>query len=270
MLAESGGSSQAIAQLREQLGLDEPLYAQYVRFLASALRGDLGRSIFTNRPVTQTILEQLPHTAQLATAAMVVAAVIGTVLGIVAALNRGSWADSLCVTLAVAGSSMPIFWSGLLLIVAFSSMLAWLPATGQGTLKHLIMPAIVLGLASAGSFARLVRSALLEVMNQDYITTARAKGLSERLVVCRHALRNALIPVITVMGLQFGYLLGGTVVTETVFSRRGLGRVVIEAILWKDFPVVQGSVLLAAVVYTFVNLLTDISYAVADPRVRYD
>ncbi|UCC77574.1 MAG: ABC transporter permease [Anaerolineales bacterium] len=270
MLAESGGSSQSIAQLREQLGLDEPLYAQYVRFFANALRGDLGRSIFTNRPVTQTILEQLPHTVQLATAAMMVATVIGTVLGIVAALNRGSWVDGLCVTLAVAGSSIPIFWSGLLLITAFSSVLPLLPATGQGTVRHLIMPAIVLGLASAGSIARLVRSAMLEVMSQEYITTARAKGLSERLVMCRHALRNALIPVITVMGLQFGYLLGGTVVTETVFSRRGLGRVVIEAILWKDFPVVQGSVLLAAVVYTFVNLLTDISYAIADPRVRYD
>ncbi|MFQ5813892.1 MAG: nickel ABC transporter permease [Anaerolineae bacterium] len=270
MLAESGGSSQSISQLRHQLGLDNPLYVQYGRFLANALRGDLGRSIFTNRPVTQTILEQLPHTVQLAVVAMMVAVTIGTALGIAAALNRNTWLDSLCVTIAVAGASMPIFWSGLLLILLFSSLLHWLPATGQGSLKHLIMPAIVLGLASSGSIARLVRSTMLEVLGQQYITAARSKGLSERLVVCRHALKNALIPVITVMGLQFGYLLGGTVVTETIFSRQGLGRLVVDAILWKDFPIVQGTVLLAAAVYTLVNLLIDISYAVIDPRIRYD
>jgi ABC-type dipeptide/oligopeptide/nickel transport system permease component len=270
MLAESGGSSQSIAQLRHQLGLDDPLYVQYGRFLANALRGDLGRSIFTNRPVTQTILEQLPHTVQLAVAAMVVAIAIGTALGIAAALNRNTWVDSLCVTIAVAGASMPIFWSGLLLILLFSSLLHWLPATGQGSLKHLLMPAIVLGLASSGSIARLVRSTMLEVLSREYIIAARSKGLSERLVVCRHALKNALIPVITVMGLQFGYLLGGTVVTETVFSRQGIGRLVVDAILWKDFPIVQGTALLAAVIYTLVNLLIDISYAIIDPRIRYD
>jgi peptide/nickel transport system permease protein len=270
MLAQSGGSSQSIAQLRRQLGLDESLYVQYGRFLANALRGDLGRSIFTNRPVAQTILEQLPHTVQLALAAMLVAVVVGTALGIMAALNRGTWVDTMCVTLAVAGASMPIFWSALLLILVFSSALGWLPATGQGSLKHLILPAIVLGLASSGSIARLVRSAMLEVLSQEYITTARAKGLSERMVLWRHALKNTLIPVITVMGLQFGYLLGGTVVTETVFSRRGLGRLVVDAILWKDLPVLQGAVLLAAVIYTLVNLLIDVSYAFFDPRVRYD
>lgn len=270
MLAESGGSSQSIAQLRHQLGLDDPLYVQYGRFLANALHGDLGRSIFTNRPVTQTILEQLPHTVQLAVAAMLVAVIIGTALGIAAALNRNTWLDSLCVTIAVAGASIPIFWSGLLLILLFSSLLHWLPATGQGSLKHLIMPAIVLGLASSGSIARLVRSSMLEVLGQEYIIAARSKGLSERLVVCRHALKNALIPVITVIGLQFGYLLGGTVVTETVFSRQGLGWLVVDAILWKDSPIVQGTVLLAAAIYTLVNLLVDISYAIIDPRIRYD
>jgi len=215
-------------------------------------------------------LEQLPHTVQLAVAAMVVAIAIGTALGIAAALNRNTWVDSLCVTIAVAGASMPIFWSGLLLILLFSSLLHWLPATGQGSLKHLLMPAIVLGLASSGSIARLVRSTMLEVLSREYIIAARSKGLSERLVVCRHALKNALIPVITVMGLQFGYLLGGTVVTETVFSRQGIGRLVVDAILWKDFPIVQGTALLAAVIYTLVNLLIDISYAIIDPRIRYD
>jgi peptide/nickel transport system permease protein len=270
MVAESGGSSQSIAQLRHQLGLDDPLYVQYGRFLANALRGDLGHSIFTNRPVTQTILEQLPHTVQLAVAAMMVAVTIGTALGIAAALNRNTWLDSLCVTIAVAGASMPIFWSGVLLILLFSSLLHWLPATGQSSLRHLIMPAIVLGLASSGSIARLVRSTMLEVLGQQYITAARSKGLSERLVVCRHALKNALIPVITLIGLQFGYLLGGTVVTETVFSRQGLGWLVVDAIVWKDFPIVQGAVLLAAAIYTLVNLLVDISYAVIDPRIHYD
>jgi len=270
MLAESGGSSQSIAQLRHQLGLDDPTHVQYSRFLANALRGDLGRSIFTNRLVTRSILEQLPHTVQLAVAAMMVAVIIGTALGIAAALNRNTWVDSVCMTIAVAGTSMPIFWSGVLLILLFSSLLHWLPATGQGSLRHLIMPAIVLGLASSGAIARLVRSSMLEVLSQEYITVARAKGLSKRVVVYRHALKNAFIPVITIMGLQFGYLLGGTVITETIFSRQGLGRLVVDAILWKDFPIVQGTVLLAATVYTVVNLLLDISYAIIDPRIRYD
>ncbi len=270
MLAESGGSSQSIAQLRLQLGLDDPTYVQYSRFLANALRGDLGRSIFTNRLVTRSILEQLPHTVQLAVTAMMVAVTIGAALGISAALNRSTWVDSLCMTIAVAGTSMPIFWSGVLLILLFSSLLHWLPATGQGSLRHLIMPAIVLGLASSGAIARLVRSSMLEVLSQEYITVARAKGLGKRIVVCRHALKNAFIPVITIMGLQFGYLLGGTVITETIFSRQGLGRLVVDAILWKDFPIVQGTVLLAATVYTVVNLLVDISYAIIDPRIRYD
>jgi ABC-type dipeptide/oligopeptide/nickel transport system permease component len=174
------------------------------------------------------------------------------------------------MAIAVAGVSMPIFWSGLLFILLFSSTLHWLPATGQGGLRHLLMPAVVLGFASSGTIARLVRSSLLEVLYQEYITTARAKGLSERLILSHHALKNALIPVITVVGLQFGFLLGGAVVTETVFSRQGIGRLIVDAILWKDFPIAQGGVLLAAVTYTLVNLLVDISYAFADPRIRHD
>ena len=270
MLAESGGSAESIAYLRDQLGLDEPLYVQYGRFLLNTLRGDLGRSIFTNRPVLQTILEQLPSTIELALAAMLVAIALGTGLGIMAALNHNSWLDNACMAVAVAGVSVPIFWSGLLLILLFSSTLRWLPATGQGGLRHLLMPAAVLGFASSGTIARLVRSSLLEVLYKEYITTARAKGLSERLILIRHALKNALIPVITVVGLQFGFLLGGAVVTETVFSRQGIGRLIVDAILWKDFPLVQGGVLLAAVIYTMVNLMVDISYAFADPRIRHD
>jgi peptide/nickel transport system permease protein len=270
MLAESGGSAESIAYLRDQLGLDEPLYVQYGRFLLNTLRGDLGRSIFTNRPVLQTILEQLPSTIELALAAMLVAIALGTGLGIMAALNHNSWLDNACMAVAVAGVSVPIFWSGLLLILLFSSTLRWLPATGQGGLRHLLMPAAVLGFASSGTIARLVRSSLLEVLYKEYITTARAKGLSERLILIRHALKNALIPVITVVGLQFGFLLGGAVVTETVFSRQGIGRLIVDAILWKDFPLVQGGVLLAAVIYTMINLMVDISYAFADPRIRHD
>jgi peptide/nickel transport system permease protein len=270
MLAESGGSAESIAYLRTQLGLDDPLHVQYGRFLLNTLRGDLGRSIFTNRPVLQTILEQLPSTIELALAAMVVAIALGTGLGILAALNHNSWLDNACMTLAVTGVSVPIFWSGLLLILLFSSTLHWLPATGQGGLRHLLMPAVVLGFASSGTIARLVRSSLLEVLYKEYITTARAKGLSERLILTHHALKNALIPVITVVGLQFGFLLGGAVVTETVFSRQGIGRLIVDAILWKDFPLVQGGVLLAAVTYTLVNLLVDISYAFADPQIRHD
>jgi peptide/nickel transport system permease protein len=270
MLAESGGSAESIAYLRGQLGLDDPLHVQYGRFLLNTLRGDLGRSIFTNRPVLQTILEQLPSTIELALAAMLVAIALGTGLGILAALNHNSWLDNICMTVAVAGVSVPIFWSGLLLILLFSSILHWLPATGQGGLRHLLMPALVLGFASSGTIARLVRSSLLEVLYKEYITTARAKGISERLILTRHAFKNALIPVITVVGLQFGFLLGGAVVTETVFSRQGIGRLIVDAILWKDFPLVQGGVLLAAVTYTLVNLLVDISYAFADPRIRHD
>jgi len=270
ILAESGGSAESIAYLRTQLGLDDPLYVQYGRFLLNTLRGDLGRSIFTNRPVLQTILEQLPSTIELALAAMLVAMALGTGLGILAALNHNSWLDSACMAIAVAGVSVPIFWSGLLLILLFSSTLHWLPATGQGGLRHLLMPAVVLGFASSGTIARLVRSSLLEVLYKEYITTARAKGLSERLILTHHALKNALIPVITVVGLQFSFLLGGAVVTETVFSRQGIGRLIVDAILWKDFPLVQGGVLLAAVTYTLVNLLVDISYAFADPRIRHD
>jgi len=270
MLAESGGSAESIAYLRTQLGLDDPLYVQYGRFLLNTLRGDLGRSIFTNRPVLQTILEQLPSTIELALAAMLVAIALGTGLGILAALNHNSWLDNACMAMAVAGVSVPIFWSGLLLILLFSATLHWLPATGQGSLRHLLMPAVVLGFASSGTIARLVRSSLLEVLYKEYITTARAKGLSERLILTHHALKNALIPVITVVGLQFGFLLGGAVVTETVFSRQGIGRLIADAILWKDFPLIQGGVLLAAVTYTVVNLLVDISYTFADPRIRHD
>jgi peptide/nickel transport system permease protein len=260
MLAEGGGSAQAIAELRAELGLDEPLVVQYGRYLWSLSRCDLGTSLFTHRPVLTIIVEQLTSTIELALAAMIVAVVLGTTLGLVAAVKHNTWLDTLATTLSVAGVSLPIFWSAMLLIWLLSLQLSWLPATGQGTAAHLIMPALVLGFASSGAIARLVRASLLEVFAQDFVNTARAKGLREKTILWRHALKNALIPAITVIGLQFGFLLGGTVVTETIFARPGIGRLMVDAILWKDLPLVQGIALLAALVYSLVNLSIDVIY----------
>jgi peptide/nickel transport system permease protein len=268
MLAGSGASPTAIAQARQQLGLNDPLPVQYGRYLLHTLRGDLGRSLFSNRPVTLTIAEQLPATMQLAAAALLVAVVLGLTLGILAALRAGTWIDRAAMGVAVLGVSVPVFWSGLLLIWVFSVGLNWLPATGADGWRHLVMPALVLGLVGAGPIARLVRASLLDVLRADYITIARAKGLPEVTVIGRHALRNAIIPAITLVGLQAGFLLGGTVVTEVVFARPGLGRLVVEAILWKDLPVVQGVVLLIAATYVIINLLVDTATFALDPRLR--
>ncbi len=268
ILAGSGASPEAIVQARQQLGLDDPLLAQYGRYLLNTLRGDLGRSLFSNRPVTLTITEQLPATLQLAAAALLVAVIVGLSLGILAALRAGTWVDRLAMGVAVLGVSVPVFWSGLLLIWVFSVGLNWLPATGADDWRHLIMPSLVLGLVGAGPIARLVRASLLDVLRADYITIARAKGLPEPAVIGRHALRNALIPTVTLIGLQAGFLLGGTVITEAVFARPGLGRLVVEAILWKDLPVVQGVVLLTAATYVVINLLVDLATLALDPRLR--
>jgi len=270
MLSEAGASAEEIAQLRADLGLDKPLIVQYGQYLMDLAHGDLGTSLYAHRPVVTIIAEQLPSTIGLALAAMLIATVLGAALGIVAAVKAGTWIDSAATTLSVTGVSVPIFWSGLLLIWLFSLRLGWLPATGQGGLDHLILPALALGLASSAAIARLVRASLLEVLDQDFVRTARAKGLREGMILFRHALKNALIPVVTIIGLQFGFLLGGTVVTETVFSRQGIGRLLVNSILWKDLPVVQGVVLLAGLVYTVVNIAVDVTYAFLDPRIRYD
>ncbi len=275
ILAESGGRAASIQQLRQQLGLDEPLPVQYMHFLTNAVKGDFGNSIFLHRPVIEILVDNLPSSFELAVAGMLVALAIGFGTGILAALNHNSWIDRACMLLAITGVSMPNFWLALLLMYAISGIamrygITLLPITGQGDLKHLILPALVLGFAVSGQLARLVRSSMLEVMRQEYIVTARAKGLGQWVVVARHALRNALIPVVTVLGLQFGALLGGTVIIETVFSRRGLGRTIVDAIVWKDLPIVQGAVLLTATAYLLVNLLVDISYAIIDPRIRYE
>jgi ABC-type dipeptide/oligopeptide/nickel transport system permease component len=257
------------AELRHQYGLDRPLVVQYVDYASHALRGDLGVALRSQRPVLDSILEVLPGTVQLTLIALAFAGLLGISLGIAAAVAHGTWLDTAVMAVALLGISTPIFYSSLLLIILFSFTLVWLPATGQGGFERLIMPATALGLNSSAVLARLVRSSMLEVLRQEYVTTARAKGLAAPLVLLRHALKNALIPAVTMLGLQLGALLGGAVVTETIFGRPGLGRLAVEAILSRDFPLVQGTVLFAAATYVLVNLAVDVSYAVIDPRIRY-
>jgi len=257
------------AELRHQLGLDQPLWVQYRDYAGHALCGNLGVGLRSRRPVIDSILEALPSTLELTGAALLVAAIVGIALGIVAAVAHGTWIDTAAMSFAMLGVSVPVFYSSLLLILLFSFRLGWFPATGQGGLERLVLPATALGLASAAALARLVRSSMLEVLAQEYIVTARAKGLSGGAVIMRHGLKNALIPTVTMLGLQLGALLGGAVVTETIFSRPGLGRLAVDAITSRDFPLIQGVVLFAAVLYVLVNLIVDVLYAVIDPRIRY-
>jgi peptide/nickel transport system permease protein len=269
MLAEFVTTPAQIEQMRAQLHLDEPILKQYGRFVGNALRGDLGTSIRSRRAVATEIGENVGSTAQLALASMAVAVAIGVPLGLMAALLRNSWFDAGSMIVALLGVSMPSFWLGLLMIFAFSLHLGWFPATGGGDLWHLVLPSMTLGMIASAIIARLTRSSMLEVLGQDYVRTARAKGLAWWGVVVRHALKNALIPVITIFGLQFGNLLAGAVIVETVFSRPGLGRLIVGGILAKDFPLVQGTVLFVATAYVMINVLVDIAYAFVDPRIRF-
>lgn len=268
LLAESGANPEAVAKLRTELGLDLPLHIQYLKYMDNLLHGDLGSSLFTYQPVAAIIRQNAPATLELAMSAILVALLIGVPLGLLAAVFKDTWIDQVTMTFAALGVSMPGFWLGLLAILLFSVVLGWLPSGGRGTLAHLVMPMVILGFNSAAVIARLVRSSMLEVLRQDYMMTARAKGGGELYLLWRHALKNSLIPVVTMVGLQFGFLLGGTVVTETVFARPGLGRVVVDAIIYKDIPVVQGVVLFVAIVYLTINLVVDCCYAFIDPRIR--
>ena len=269
ILGEAVVSKEQMEQLREQYGFDDPLYVQYLRFAGRALQGDLGRSLRYNQPVLQQIRDQLPATIQLTLAAMAFAIALGLSLGVLAAIYHNTWIDFTAMLVSLAGISIPTFWSGLILLLIFALELGWLPATGTEGWQRLILPAFALGYGAAAIIARLTRSSMLEVLRQSYVTTARAKGLPGHMVILRHTLKNALIPVITIVGLQFGNLLAGAVVVETVFSRQGIGRLLVDAILSKDFPTVQGTVLLVAAMYVLINLLVDLSYAVVDPRIRY-
>ncbi len=265
-----------IDEIREELGLNDPLPVQYLRYLGDLLRGDLGRSITTNRPVSEEILSRLPATIKLTLAAMFFVVLIAVPLGIISAVKRGSLVDSTSMGAALVGVSMPSFWFGIMLMLLFSLKLGWLPTGGQGDgtvaggAKALILPAVTLGAALMGLVARLSRSSMLEVLDQDYMRTARAKGLAPRLVLVRHGLRNALIPVITVLGVQFASLLGGAVIVETIFSWPGMGRLAINAISRRDYPVIMGTVLVFSVVFVLANLLVDILYTMIDPRIRYE
>lgn len=270
MLAGQPVSGETVELLRKEYGLDKPLHRQYLSFLGGAVTGDLGNSIKTKRPVLDEIITQFPDTLQLTLAGMAIAIVIGVTSGVIAALRQGTWVDAGSMIMALIGVSMPSFWLSLLLLLLFSFRLKWLPSVGAASWQHLILPAFVLGVAQAGVIARLVRANMVEVLRQEYVTVARAKGLAERGVIVRHALRNALIPVVTVLGLQFGFLLGGAVIVETVFARPGIGRLAVDSILAKDYPMVQGVVLFSAVVYVLVNLIVDISYAWLDPRIHYE
>jgi peptide/nickel transport system permease protein len=268
MLAEFATTPEQVARMRAQLRLDDPITLQYGRFVWGAATGDLGTSIRSRRPVAQEIGENLGSTATLATASMAIAVVLGVSLGLVASLARNSWLDVGSMFVALLGVSMPSFWLGLLLILGFSLHLRWLPATGGGDLPHLVMPALTLGLIASAIIARLTRSSMLEVLGQDYVRTARAKGLGGWSVVVRHGLANALIPIVTIFGLQFGNLLAGAVIVETVFSRPGVGRLIVSGILNKDFPLVQGTILFVAAAYVLINLMVDLAYAILDPRIR--
>ena len=269
VMLQDYGSAEQIAAFRHTLGLDRPLPVQYGVFLWRLLHGNLGRSIHSGRPVAEEIALRLPYTLRLATAGMAVAMALGLALGVVAALHHRRLLDYASMVLALAGISLPSFWFGLVLILVFSYYLRWLPAAGADTGGSLLLPAVTLGTEAASIIARLTRSSLLEVLRQEFIRTARAKGAGETRTVLRHALRNALIPVLSIVGLQFAGLLGGAVIIETVFGWPGIGRLAVDAIFNRDLPMIQGIVLVAAVTFVAVNLFVDLLYGLLDPRIRY-
>ncbi len=259
---------EAVAELRADMGLEDPFIVQYGRFVVNAVQGDFGKSYTTKRDVFSEIFARFPNTLKLAGVGVLLAIAIGIPVGIISATRQYSFIDSASMIGALLGVSMPNFWLGLMLILFFSVNLGWLPSSGSETFKHMILPAITLGTGAAAIITRMTRSSMLEVIRQDFIRTARAKGVAEKKVINKHALKNALIPVITVVGLQFGYLLGGAVLTETVFSWPGVGRLLVEAIRQKDTPTVLASVVFMATTFSFVNLLVDVLYAYVDPRIK--
>ena len=257
-----------LRDLRRALGLDQPLHVQYLRFLVSAVTGDFGSSLRHQEPAMMLVMERLPATLELAFAALLLSVVVGVPLGILAALHRGRIADMLAMAFAVVGQATPYFWMGIMLILIFAVELQWVPTSGRGGFERLILPAITLGTHFMAVLARLTRTSMLEVLGQNYVTTARAKGLTERVVVLVHALKNAAVPVVTLIGLQFGTLLGGAVVTETIFAWPGVGRLAVQSIFVRDYPVVQAGVFVLALSFVTINLLVDLLYGWLDPRTR--
>ncbi len=269
MLAGVPASEEVRQRERERLGLDRPVLERYAGFLVRAAKGDLGDSFRSRRPVTEMIAEQMGPTIQLAIGGLLVGLVLGVALGVAAGIRPNSWVDSACMALALVGVSLPSFWIGMMLIYIFGTLLMWVPITGRG-LDALILPSITVGLFIAGGFARLVRSSIIEAMSQDYVRTARAKGLSPAKVVLKHALRNALIPPVTLLGVQFALLIGGAVVTENVFARPGLGTMLVDAVLTKDMPLVQALIVYKTAAYVLINTVIDLIYGIIDPRVRME
>ena len=270
-------TAESVARLEHQLGLDRPLSVQYQEFIWNYLHGDFGHSLRNRQPVLSEIIKELPYTLHLAGAGLIISILLGVGVGIISAVKPNSLVDNVGRIFALLGVSMPVFWSGMLLIIIFSLRLKWFPFLGVGRagdpvdiLLHLILPAVSVGFLTAGLLMRMTRSSMLEVLGEDYIRTAFAKGLQDRRVYLKHALRNAAIPIVTIVGLSFGNLLGGAVLTETVFARHGIGRLVVDAIVWKDYPVAQGSIFAIALMFVTVNLLTDLIYGLLDPRIRYD
>ena len=268
-----------VERLHRDLGLDQPLAVQYVRWMGHVLQGDLGRSIPLGRAVLPEVLLRFKATLVLTAGALLIAILLGLAAGIVSAVKQYTWLDRISMGVAVTGVSLPVFWTGIMLILLFALQLRWFPSSGMSSpygsgvadvLWHLVLPAVTLGTASAAALARLTRSSVLEIIRQDYVRSARAKGLAERAVIARHVLKNAINPIITVLGLQVGFLLGGAILTETVFSWPGLGSMMVRAIQARDYPLVQGGVLLIATSFVLVNLVVDLLYAVFDPRIRYD
>lgn len=297
MLGERA-TDQALARLREQMGLNDPLPVQFWRYVKDLLRGDLGRSIMSNNPVSAELTQRFPATLELSFFAMMFAVFVGVPAGIFASINQNSWFDNLSMLIALIGVSMPIFWLGLMFIWLFAVELGWFPPSSRigvgldfapitnlyvidsilklnftalkDVLHHLVLPAVALGTIPMAIIARMTRSSMLEVLKKDYIRTGFAKGLKKKVVIFKHALKNAMVPIITVVGLQFGVLLGGAVMTETIFSWPGLGKYLVDAIYARDFPIVQGGILFFAGVFVIVNLIVDLSYALVDPRIQYE
>ena len=270
VLAGEMATPEEVEIIRHQLGLDRPIHIQYAFFLSRLSRFDLGRSARTQNPVTEEVWARLPNTVLLAIVAITLACLFGIPAGIISAVRPYTWIDYGVTVTALFGISMPVFWLGLMLVVVFAVWLHWLPAGGIGTWKHVILPSLTLASFVVAFIARMTRSTMLEVLSQDYTTTARSKGLKEKVVIIKHAFRNALIPITTVVGLQFGMLLGGAVLTETVFAWPGLGRLIVDSILARDYPMIQGAILVFGLLYILVNLVVDMMYAYIDPRIRYD
>ncbi|MBI1295266.1 ABC transporter permease subunit [bacterium] len=269
-LGQMPPNPETVAEIRRELGLDAPLPVQYVNYIAGVVQGDLGTSVRTRRPVLVEIQDRYVNTLILTFASLAIALTVGLITGILAAVYRDSLIDTVTMILALFGLSMPAFWFGLLMIYFFGVQLRWFPVMGSGSLRHLVLPALTLGLIASTIQARVTRSSMLEVLNSDYIRTARAKGLSKATVVLRHGLKNALIPTVTVLGLQVGGLLGGAFIIETVFAWHGIGELAVRAISQRDFPVIQGVIVIVAITYVVVNLFVDIVYRMLDPRISYE